>query len=169
MLRSLFSCVVLVCLVLGAGVCQQGCSDTTSRIDGQIPTTSTPTTPTDNFARNALLTNLAETIVASWQLAQAGLPVPAGAITLASDSGVLDLTGGEGDWQISGELQHVSWANSSRHILAAARHGETKKLVLLKSESATVQRILSTWCGDHLPYPRTYLVSPEELLSARYW
>ena len=82
---------------------------------------------------------LAETIVASWQLAQSGMPVPDGAITLADDQNTLNLAGGDGAWRVSGQLKQVPWAGSAKHILAVAKHDELRKFVLLESDSFSVQ------------------------------
>ena len=69
---------------------------------------------------------LAETIVASWQLAQSGMPVPDGVITLADDQTSLNLAGGDGAWRVSGRLKQVPWAGSAQHILAVAKHDQQR-------------------------------------------
>ena len=82
---------------------------------------------------------LAETIVASWQLAQSGMPVPDGVITLADDQTSLNLAGGDGAWRVSGRLKQVPWAGSAQHILAVAKHDQQRKFVLLESDSISVE------------------------------
>ena len=63
---------------------------------------------------------LAETIVASWLLAQAGIAVPEGVISLVPEEGTLKLTGGDGAWRVSGEVDNVPWGSSAAHLLAVA-------------------------------------------------
>ncbi|NKB48733.1 MAG: acyl-CoA dehydrogenase [Alphaproteobacteria bacterium] len=82
---------------------------------------------------------LAETIVAGWQLAEAGMAVPDGAITLADDQTSLDLAGSDSAWHVSGRLEQVPWAGSADHILAIAKNDDQRKLVLLERDRISVE------------------------------
>lgn len=77
---------------------------------------------------------LAETIVAGWLLARAGVAVPEGAITLADDSG-LSFDG----VRVSGRVDRVPWGKAAVHVLTVAENGGQPKLVLLGQGSATAE------------------------------
>ena len=63
---------------------------------------------------------LAETIIASWLLSEAGLEVPLGPLTVAPvhRGDVLRLErGGGGGWRLSGTAQRVPWGGNAGHLV----------------------------------------------------
>lgn len=74
---------------------------------------------------------LAETIVVGWLLAQSGLEVPGGAMSLVPEEYALTLVGGDGAWRLSGEVDNVPWGGSAAHLLAVAKHDEDRNFVLI--------------------------------------
>lgn len=81
---------------------------------------------------------LAETIVASWLLAQAGMEIPEGALSLVPEDNTLNLVGGDGAWRVSGQIDNVPWGESVAHILAVAENDEKKQFILLGKDSVSV-------------------------------
>jgi acyl-CoA dehydrogenase len=65
---------------------------------------------------------LAETIVAGWLLAQAGLEVPLGPLTLAPvhEGERLTLARAGGSWRLSGTVSRVPWGAAAGHVVALA-------------------------------------------------
>ncbi|MGI4946240.1 MAG: acyl-CoA dehydrogenase family protein [Janthinobacterium lividum] len=65
---------------------------------------------------------LAETMLAGWLLAKAGLSVPEGVLTLAPvrKADVLSLTQDGGGWRLSGTAQRVPWARDATGIVVLA-------------------------------------------------
>jgi acyl-CoA dehydrogenase len=62
---------------------------------------------------------LAETMLASWLLARAGLHIPDGPLSAAPvrDGESLTLTSVEGDWRIAGTLTRIPWARDVNHLV----------------------------------------------------
>src|ERR1700675_748411 len=62
---------------------------------------------------------LAETMLASWLLAGAGLNIPDGPLSAAPvrDGESLTLTSVEGDWRIAGTLTRIPWARDVDHLV----------------------------------------------------
>src|SRR5262245_7061 len=72
--------------------------------------------------RHAVPVPLAETIVASWLLAGAGLDVPDGPLTIApTQAGErLRLARADGGWSLSGTAARVPWGAAAGHLVAVA-------------------------------------------------
>jgi acyl-CoA dehydrogenase len=84
---------------------------------------------------------LAETIVANWLLAQAGLPLPAGPLSIAHRAQTKTLRAardGSG-WQISGKLTAVPWGRHAGHVVALAEVGDTPHLALVAVADSVVE------------------------------
>ncbi len=62
---------------------------------------------------------LAETMLASWMLASAGLNIPDGPLSVAPvrDGENLTLTSSEGVWRIAGTLTRIPWASDVNHLV----------------------------------------------------
>jgi acyl-CoA dehydrogenase len=76
--------------------------------------------------RHAVPAPLAETIVASWLLAGAGLDVPDGPITIAPVQGNerMSLTRGDREWRLSGRAARVPWGGVAKHVVLTTEvHG----------------------------------------------
>ncbi|NNE84666.1 MAG: acyl-CoA/acyl-ACP dehydrogenase [Alphaproteobacteria bacterium] len=84
---------------------------------------------------------LAETIVASWLLAQAGIVVPEGVISLVPDERALKLTDGDSTRRVSGEVDNVPWGATAKHLLAVAVGGNinNKHFFLMDRDSVSVE------------------------------
>lgn len=78
---------------------------------------------------------LAETITAGWLLAQAGIDVPQGPLTLVPEGSALLLAGD----RVSGTLAQVPWGRYAGHVLAPVTHTGGIKLVLLARDTAMVR------------------------------
>ncbi len=65
---------------------------------------------------------LAETMLASWLLAGAGLEIPDGPLTVGPvrDGESVSLTAVEGGWHVSGTLTRVPWARDVGHLVVIA-------------------------------------------------
>jgi acyl-CoA dehydrogenase len=72
--------------------------------------------------RHAAPVPLAETVVASWLLAGAGLDVPLGPLTLApiEPGDRLTLARGGGGWRLSGTARRVPWGRVAGHVVVVA-------------------------------------------------
>ena len=81
---------------------------------------------------------LAETIVASWLLTEAGMAVPDGVITIVPEQGRLKLIGGEGTWRVSGQVDAVPWGDSAGYVLAEVKRELKRYVVLIDTESVSV-------------------------------
>jgi acyl-CoA dehydrogenase len=83
---------------------------------------------------------LAETIVASWLLTQAGLEVPLGPLTLAPvrEGERLRLAGVAGAWRLSGTVSGVPWGAAAEHVVVAADGADTPMLALVRRGAARV-------------------------------
>jgi acyl-CoA dehydrogenase len=80
---------------------------------------------------------LAETIVAGWLLAQAGLEVPLGPLTLAPvrEGERLVLARAGGAWRLSGTVSGVPWGAAAGHVVAVAE-GDGAPMVALVRQGA---------------------------------
>jgi acyl-CoA dehydrogenase len=69
---------------------------------------------------------LAESMLAAWLLAGAGLPIPDGVLSAGpvrdGETPVLARSGG--GWRLSGRLTRVPWARNADRLAVLARHGE---------------------------------------------
>jgi acyl-CoA dehydrogenase len=83
---------------------------------------------------------LAETIVASWLLTQAGLEVPLGPLTLAPvrEGERLRLEGAAGAGRLSGTVSGVPWGAAAEHVVVAADGAGTPMLALVRRGAAQV-------------------------------
>ena len=84
---------------------------------------------------------LAETMLAGWLLAQAGLPVPEGALTLAPvrTKDTLALRRTDGGWRLAGTAARIPWARDAAGIVALAAGPDGPAVALLRAGSFTVQ------------------------------
>ena len=99
---------------------------------------------------------LAETIVAGWLLAQAGLEVPLGPLTLAPVRAGerLTLARAGGAWQLSGTVSGVPWGGAAPHAVVVAE-GEGSPMVALVRQGAgrvTADRNLAREPRDTLAF-----------------
>jgi len=82
---------------------------------------------------------LAETMLAGWLLAQAGLPVPEGALTLAPvrTKDTLSLRQAEGGWRLAGTAARIPWARDAAGIVVLATGPDGPVVALLRAGSFT--------------------------------
>ena len=95
--------------------------------------------------RNASPVPIAETgLVGGWALSEAGLPIPAGPVTVIPDNSGGDVScAQDGDgWRLSGVGHRVPWASQSERIVVLAEAGD--KRIVLSVPSAEVT------CGGEL-------------------
>ncbi len=86
---------------------------------------------------HALPLPLAETMLAGWLLAGAGLEVPDGPLTLTADRS-LSLRRERGGWQLSGRASAVPWARNAAALAVLAEHeGKTFVALLRAGEWST--------------------------------
>ena len=80
---------------------------------------------------------LAETIVGGWLLAQAGLEVPLGPLTLAPvrEGERLTLARVDGAWRLSGTVSGVPWGAAAGHVVVVAE-GDGAPMVALVRQGA---------------------------------
>jgi acyl-CoA dehydrogenase len=83
---------------------------------------------------------LAETILGGWLLAQAGLEVPLGPLTVAPvrEGERLRLTRSDGAWRLSGTITGVPWGATAGHVVAAAVGDEGPMVVLVRPGAGRV-------------------------------
>ena len=84
---------------------------------------------------------LAETIVASWLLAQAGLPVPAGPLTIAhrgQAAGLAAARRGSG-WCVTGRLTAVPYGRYAHHVVTLVEIEGGLRLTAIAVDSARVE------------------------------
>ena len=77
---------------------------------------------------------LAETMLAAWALARAGLAIPSGPIAVSTALYELD-----NDGAISGSDDGVSWLESCDHLVAIAHQGREQHLCLLDKNAITAE------------------------------
>jgi acyl-CoA dehydrogenase len=109
--------------------------------------------------RHAAPVPLAETIVAGWLLAGAGLPVPLGPLTLAPvrTDDRLRLSRAGGSWRLSGTATRVPWGKAAGHVVVVSE-AEGRPLVALVAADAaraTVDRNLALEPRDTLVFADT--------------
>jgi acyl-CoA dehydrogenase len=75
---------------------------------------------------------LAETMMAGWLLAQAGIAVPPGPLTIAPvhADGCLTLAG---DGRLQGRARHIPFARNAGHIALVARRGAARVIALVRA------------------------------------
>jgi acyl-CoA dehydrogenase len=99
---------------------------------------------------------LPETIVAGWLLAQAGLEVPLGPLTLAPvrEANRLSLTRAGGAWKVSGTAGGVPWGAAAGHVVVVSEvEGRTMvALVARGAGSVTADRNLAREPRDTLVF-----------------
>jgi acyl-CoA dehydrogenase len=80
---------------------------------------------------------LPETIVGAWLCSEAGLDVPAGALTLAPVQGeTLAVARVAGAWRLSGTAARVPWGASAGHVVAVAEdHGRPVVVLVARGEA----------------------------------
>jgi acyl-CoA dehydrogenase len=100
---------------------------------------------------------LAETVVAGWFLARAGLDLPEGAITLADD-GELTAAGAA----VSGGLERVPWGGAADYVLAEAGMGDRPQLVLLAHDAVERDRNIGRDPRDALTFDHAEPVAAAE-------
>jgi acyl-CoA dehydrogenase len=83
---------------------------------------------------------LVETIVAGWLLAQAGLEVPLGPLTLAPvhEGERLTLARAGGGWRLSGTATRVPWGAAAGHVVAVAEGDGTPMVALVRQGAGRV-------------------------------
>ncbi len=79
---------------------------------------------------------LAETLLAGWLLAQAGISAPPGPMAIAPvhEDGTLAFAGG----RLQGRARHVPFARNARHIAVLARQGASMVVALVAADAVTV-------------------------------
>jgi alkylation response protein AidB-like acyl-CoA dehydrogenase len=90
---------------------------------------------------HALPIPLAETLLASWLLAGAGLPVPDGPLTIAPVAGgeTLALNRKDGIWRLQGRATRVPWARNAAAAAVLAQHDGRSHVALLSAEMLSVE------------------------------
>jgi len=81
---------------------------------------------------------IAETLLAGWLLAQAGIAAPAGPMTIAPVHEDGDIRIGA-DGRLSGRARHVPFARMAKHIAALARRGADPVVALVAAEGLVVK------------------------------
>ena len=91
--------------------------------------------------RHAVPIPLAETILASWLLAEADLPVPQGPLTIAPvrRDDALRLTPHDGGWQVSGIAGRVPWGASAQHVVVVSSVDGRVMVALVAAGQARVE------------------------------
>ena len=106
---------------------------------------------------------LAETIVAGWLLAQAGLEVPLGPLTLAPvhEGERLRLTREGATWRLSGTATRVPWGATAGHVVVAAEGDGASMLALVRPGAAqvTADRSLALEPRDTLAFTDAAVVA----------
>jgi acyl-CoA dehydrogenase len=107
---------------------------------------------------------LAETIAAGWLLAQTGLDVPLGPLTLAPvrEGERLRLTSSAGSWLVSGTVSGVPWGAAAGHVIIAAEGGDGVPMLGLVRQGAgavTADRNLALEPRDTLTFDATPVVA----------
>jgi acyl-CoA dehydrogenase len=113
------------------------------------------------------------TLMAGWLLARAGIPLPAGPVTVAadwaadgaSDGAAVAAPAGDG-WTLSGSLRRVPWGGSAGHVAVLARSASGPVAALVPTRECRVSpgRNLAGEPRDTLDLPDVPL--PAELVAA---
>ena len=91
--------------------------------------------------RHAVPLPIAETMMGGWLLAQSGLDVPMGPITLAPTSVHTRLTltrNGKG-WRLEGSAPRVPWGRQAEHVVVAAEDEGRPMIALVARGAASVE------------------------------
>jgi acyl-CoA dehydrogenase len=82
---------------------------------------------------------LAETMLAGWLLAGAGIAIPDGPISVGPvrDGETPELSRTAGPWHLTGTLTRVPWARNVGHLAVLAHHDNDPWLVLVAADSPT--------------------------------
>ncbi len=85
---------------------------------------------------------LAETMLAGWLLAEAGLPVPQGVLTVAPVrvSDVLTLRRTEDGWHLTGTASRIPWARDAAAVAVLAEGPDGPTVALLRPDGFTLAR-----------------------------
>jgi acyl-CoA dehydrogenase len=90
--------------------------------------------------RHAAPIPFAETIVASWLLADAGLGVPEGPLTIAAGTDAPLALARAGDrWRVSGTAHRVPWGAAAEHVVVVGDAGGTPAVALVARGQARVE------------------------------
>ena len=105
---------------------------------------------------------LAETIVASWLLGQAGLDVPTGPLTIAPvhRDERLRLERAGGVWRLSGTASRVPWGAAAAHVVVVAEGGDGTP----KAEGRTMVALVPKGMGRVTP-DRNLALEPRDTLA----
>ncbi len=107
--------------------------------------------------RHAVPLPLAETIIASWLLARAGLEAPEGPLTLVdTDAGTaegerLRLESRGGAWRLSGRARRVPWGRAAAAAVLVFQHSQQLRVVLAPCAGAEVtsgRNLAGEWRDD---------------------
>jgi len=122
-------------------------------------------------AAHAAPVPLAETMLAGWLLAQAGLPVPEGAMTVAPVrvADVLTLRRMAGGWRLAGTASRIPWARDAAAVVALAEGPDGPAVALLRPDGFTLDRRGRNLAGE----PRDTIVvdatlDPERVAPAPF-
>jgi acyl-CoA dehydrogenase len=87
---------------------------------------------------HAVAVPLAETMLAGWLLAQAGIASPSGPMTVAPVRGIAGITLGK-DGKLSGTAAQVPFARDAAHLAVIARRGGDIVVALVKRGACTIK------------------------------
>jgi acyl-CoA dehydrogenase len=89
---------------------------------------------------HALPLPLAETMMASWLLAQAAIPVPAGPISVVStNEPALKLSREGGRWRLTGPLRHIPWGRHVKTIAGVVEADGQSHVALIPTGGAKLE------------------------------
>ena len=113
--------------------------------------------------RHAAPIPLAETIVGSWLLAEAGIDVPEGSLTIApgGEGEALALTRVGDRWRVSGKARRVPWGATAGHVVVVVDAGgaTVAALVARGAARATPEENLAREPRDTLTFDDTPVVT----------
>ena len=109
---------------------------------------------------------LAETMLAGWLLAKAGLPVPVGILTLAPvrKADILTLTRDGGGWRLAGTAARVPWARDAAALVALAEAPGGAMLASVPAAGLVTARDVNL-AGEPRDTVRFDLVLPPEAVA----
>ena len=110
---------------------------------------------------------LAETMLAGWLLAKAGLPVPDGALTVAPVrvKDVLTLSRSEGGWRLTGTASRVPWARDVATIVVLAAGPDGAAVATVPREGLILSHDLNL-AGEPRDTVTFDTVRPEDAVAA---